>query len=185
MVKMIRKDNAVCLQYRLVRSRRKTLSLIIHEDQSLEVRCPQKLPRAQIDQFVREKAGWIERKRSESSQARQIGPLQPDMHRLAGTALAQDVKNALAHFEGPQPAKVLIRDLSSRWGSCSSKGTVSLNSRCYSLPLDLREYVIYHELCHLVFLNHGAQFWNLLHGYLPDARRRQRRLNQFFRLQSR
>ncbi len=71
-----------------------------------------------------------------------------------------------------------IRDMKTRWGSCSSKGNVSLNLRLIHQPIELIDYVVLHELCHLKELNHSPRFWKLMDRVLPDWRDRRKRLNQ-------
>lgn len=172
------------LSYRLKRGRRKSMALIVHEDQSLEIRCPHGIPRKQIEAFIREKEGWIERKRQEAFQAKVIGPLSETQLRRHIERFERLLNQALHQFDGPMPSKIRLRDLSSRWGSCSNRKAISINSRSLALPEALLEYIIYHELCHLVHMSHDAQFWQLLQTFLPDARRRQKTLNQNYRLKA-
>lgn len=58
------------------------------------------------------------------------------------------------------PAHVAVRDTSSRWGSCSSSGTMSFSWRLAFAPTEIMRYVIIHELAHKKYLDHSAQFWN-------------------------
>jgi len=74
-------------------------------------------------------------------------------------------------------ARVTVRDQSSRWGSCSSRRTLSLNWRLVLLRAELQDHVIYHELAHLTELNHSPRFWALLKKYDPRTERHNRLLN--------
>jgi predicted metal-dependent hydrolase len=60
-----------------------------------------------------------------------------------------------------------VRKLSARWGSCNSRREVTLNFMLVTLPQELSDYVIYHELSHLKHLNHGVDFWAQVEEYDP------------------
>lgn len=66
--------------------------------------------------------------------------------------------------------KVRIGNQKSRWGSCSAKGTISLNWRLLLLPYEISNYVILHELAHLKHLNHSARFWEYLETICPNSK---------------
>lgn len=73
-------------------------------------------------------------------------------------------------------AKATIRFQRSRWGSCSSRGTISLNAQLMFLPPDLVRCVLVHELCHIAHLDHGPGFRALLEQLEPDHRSLHREL---------
>jgi len=67
------------------------------------------------------------------------------------------------------PCKVAIKDQKTRWGSCSTKGNINLNWRVIMAPMEIIDYVIVHELCHLKVMNHSKDFWNLVASVLPSC----------------
>ena len=71
-----------------------------------------------------------------------------------------------------------IRSQKSRWGSCSSHGTISLNDQLMFLPADSVRYLMIHELCHTRHMNHSADFWKLVESCCADYRRHEQLLNQ-------
>jgi predicted metal-dependent hydrolase len=75
------------------------------------------------------------------------------------------------------PPAVRIRQMQTRWGSCTSKGSITLNLRLIGANRELIEYVLVHELCHLAEHNHSKAYYRLLDRALPDWRARKQRLN--------
>ena len=84
----------------------------------------------------------------------------------------------LASEIGVQPTRVSIRDQKTCWGSCTEKGSISLNWRLMLLPLKLAEYVLVHELCHLQILDHSPSFWAKVEQRVPDFKRRRTKLKE-------
>lgn len=71
---------------------------------------------------------------------------------------------------------IYVKDVSSHWGSCSIRRNLNFNYRLAMLPVELADYVIIHELCHLREMNHSAAFWSEVEKYLPDYREKRQRL---------
>ena len=146
----------------------------------LEVR-----PRAQIDMFecTRPSRSHVERRgtalrvsTASLGDAELRALIERWYRREAATYLAERVEHYSPQL-GVRPSRVTIRGQRSRWGSCSGKGTVSLNWRLMMVPSALADYVVVHELCHLRHMNHSPQFWAMVAGVVPDCRQRRRSLN--------
>lgn len=78
--------------------------------------------------------------------------------------------------------RVTVRNQRSRWGSCSRRGTISLNWRLVQTPPFVRDYIILHELMHLREMNHSARFWQQVERVCPDYAVAERWLKQHSRL---
>ena len=96
---------------------------------------------------------------------------------LAKTYLPVRVAN-LGELCGLKPRRVRVGDQRSRWGSCSSKGVLSLNWRLLLLEPGLQDYVVHHELAHLKIMNHSGDYWKLLSTLAPKATEQDRRLTK-------
>lgn len=81
------------------------------------------------------------------------------------------VENRLSYFNKFYKFEinhVSIKNTSTRWGSCSSKGNLNFNYKIIYLRSQLSDYLIVHELCHLGQLNHSKRFWALVKQTIPD-----------------
>lgn len=77
------------------------------------------------------------------------------------------------------PEGVRVKSLKSKWGSCDSNKMITFNSRLIQLEPKLIEYVVIHELCHVVELNHSEKFWKTLEQFIPDWSERRSSLKKF------
>jgi len=69
---------------------------------------------------------------------------------------------------GVQFGRVTIRDQKSRWGSCSARHNLNFNWKLIMAPPEALDYVVIHELCHLIEFNHSARFWGLVKAQMPE-----------------
>jgi predicted metal-dependent hydrolase len=76
----------------------------------------------------------------------------------------------LAAAHGLAVRRITIRDQRSRWGSCSSSGSIALNYRLVQMPPAVRDYILVHELAHLVHANHSRRFWRQVEAMCPEFR---------------
>jgi predicted metal-dependent hydrolase len=87
--------------------------------------------------------------------------------RSARSEIAPRLDRASAALERPYRT-LTIRDQRTRWGSCSSTGSMSFNWRLLLAPDPVLDYVVWHEACHLAFMDHSPRFWGLLERHLPS-----------------
>jgi predicted metal-dependent hydrolase len=80
-----------------------------------------------------------------------------------------DRARACAGRLGKTVARIAVRDTKSRWGSCSSRGSLSFSWRLVFAPEAVIDYVVAHEVAHLVEMNHGPRFWRLVATLVPDS----------------
>jgi predicted metal-dependent hydrolase len=95
-----------------------------------------------------------------------------------GADWAQERAHALARRAGAIPIELEVRDLGFRWGSCTARKKVLINWKLLQLPVRLADYVITHELAHLIERHHGPEFRALLSRVMPDWEQRQDELKR-------
>jgi hypothetical protein len=93
--------------------------------------------------------------------------IQKHFRKLAQQELPSRVQE-LSALHGIEVSRVSVRNQKSRWGSCSRKGTISLNWRLIQTPLFVRDYIILHELAHRRQMNHSNKFWQEVERLCPD-----------------
>ena len=168
------------IPYTVIRSKRKTMALVLHPDNQLEVRCGLKMPLADIQRFVQEKEPWIRRKMNENSHLIPVQvPLNPDQIAALRRQTRQKAVNVIQRFPRLAPAQLVIRRQKRRWGSCSKSGVISINLCAGLLPDDLFEYIVIHELCHLIHFDHSPCFHRQLEQLLPGAQAKRRALQRY------
>lgn len=124
-----------------------------------------------IDSALRAHAPWLARQ-LDAERVRVLDP--PLITEPEGRRLARELVNETIAVEEPRIGvrvlRLSIRDTRSRFGSCSSQGSLSFSWRLALAPRRILDYVVVHELCHLVHLDHSRRFWSLVEHVRPDFR---------------
>jgi predicted metal-dependent hydrolase len=143
--------------------------LRVLDDGTLRVTLPPRGSKREAQAFVERSAPWIEQQR------RRVRPAAP-VERQNVSALRQRAAEELppalrelAAQHGISVGRVSIRNQRSRWGACSSRGSITLNWRLVLVPDFVREYVMIHELMHRREMNHSQRFWRHVAAACPRA----------------
>lgn len=171
------------LVVRLTRKRIKNLNLRIHRSGGfVEVSAPTYVRDRDVERFVREKRPWIDAKiaqvaASPAAVAAEAAPEQVAAWRAVVEACVPALVEAWEPIMGVKAGKLAYRNMTSRWGSCQpSTGRVCINVRLALYPPECLEYVVVHELCHLLERGHGPRFKALMDTFMPDWRARRAKL---------
>ncbi len=165
--------------YRVLRSKRRTLAIEVKPGTEVLVRAPLRLPRAEIDSFVRSKRDWILKHWNKPRQARpEFGPREEALLRARARAILPGLIARYGELLDVKPSRLTITGARTRFGSCSAKGGVSFSFRLMAYPLPAVEYVVLHELAHLKHLNHSPAFYRLVSQQMPDYKQRAALLKQ-------
>lgn len=168
-------------EYRLIRSRRKSLGIEIKGAGDLYVRSPARMPLSEIHRMIEKNQNWIDghvEKRQaiiEKQKDSLYGEMRLDENEIKRlTNLAKETipprVDLFAKSMGVDYGRITIRHQKTRWGSCSGKGNLNFNCLLMLTPPEVQEYVIVHELCHRKEMNHSRRFWAEVEDVLPDYR---------------
>ena len=171
----------------LIKSNRRSVSIHIKPGGEIIIRAPRLMPNAAVIAFVREKADWIIKTHEKQSRITPFdAPEEKSHHTLAlekryREAAKDYIPKRVEYyhqFTGGSYNKITIRDQKTRWGSCSSNGTLSFSFRLMLAPPRVLDYVVVHELCHLKHMNHSKEFWNMVESILPDYKEHRKWLKE-------
>ena len=158
------------MEYTLIRSRRKTLSVEIKGGKVI-VRAPERLARARIDEFLESRRGWIEKKLEKSAELAAAEPITDEELRELAESAKRFIPERVRYYAprvGVSFGRITIRAQRTKWGSCSGKGNLNFNCLLMLTPPEVRDAVIVHELCHLREMNHSPRFYAEVRRVYPE-----------------
>lgn len=165
----------------VIRSDRRNFAIEIGMDKKIKVRVPRRASKAQIEEMLKAKHDWILKtldkiEQRNTAEAREY----EDAEQLSSGEVKELKKKARNHLAslteywaekiGVSYGRISIRGQKTRWGSCSSKGNLNYNYLLMLCPDDVIEYVVIHELCHRVYMNHSKKFWEKIEEFCPNYR---------------
>lgn len=154
------------IEYEILYSNIKNVYIQI-KDGRVIVKAPKRISRLELEKIVFSKKEWIEKSLQRFNQKMEKESLYTDEE---FKQLVENNANDLIKKTGLIPNKIRIRDIKYAWGSCSINKNITINYNLIKYSEQAIRYVILHELCHIKYMNHSKDFWNLLEKYMPDFR---------------
>jgi len=164
------------MNYELIRSDRRTVALEVTREGRVLVRAPRRMTQKDIDSFVAKHQDWLnthlaKQKTWQAAHPEPTPQEQQAMLERAKAILPEKVARYAA-IMGLQPSGITITGARTRFGSCSPKNRLCFSWRLMAYPEEAVDYVVVHELAHIVHRNHGPEFHALVESILPDHRKR-------------
>lgn len=171
------------IEAHIVRKRVKNVNLRIARDGShVDVSAPSWVSDSEVEAFIRSKSAWIASRMAQAAQAPMARAAQATPEEVAAwrETVSACVPALVAAWEpimGVKAGKLAYRNMTSRWGSCQpATGRICINVRLALYPPECLEYVVVHELCHLLERGHGPRFHQLMDAFMPDWKQRRAKL---------
>ena len=172
------------MDYKLIRSKRKSIAIEIDRTGTVTVRAPYRMPNVAVKAFIEDKQDWImkniKKAQETALEMKDIEPLtEEELEKLYDEA-KEDIPKRVRYYAelmGVDYGRISIHCQKTRWGSCSTKGNLNFNCLLMLAPSDVRDYVIIHELAHRKHMNHSKNFWKEVEIMIPDYKEKRKWLN--------
>ncbi len=171
------------MEYKIIYSDRKTLAVTVERDGSIAVRAPKSIPGEYIEGFIKKYEDRIIKAQKKAEDKKEIrrdaGPEEEkELRLLAKSVLTEKVKY-YSSLVGVSPSGITVTGAKTRFGSCSGKNRISFSFYLMRYPEEAVDYVVVHELCHILHHNHSKAFYKEIEKILPDYKKREKILRTY------
>ena len=168
--------------YNVVYSKRKTLAIQVTSDGEVVVRAPKNTSEGHIEQALRKYAPWIEKTKEKlENKEYSMKEASKEEEKLLRERAKEILPEKVRYYSpliGAVPNRITITGARTRFGSCSGKNNISFSFYLMRFPEEAIDYVVVHELCHIIHHNHSKEFYNEIEKILPDYKKRKALLNK-------
>lgn len=187
---IVRDGVTTIIPFELVKTRRKTVGIIISPGGRVVIRAPLYSTREGLEKFLIERQDWIyenycmQREKPDLESMKQNERKDPRLQYLVKKYKKKAKSYIYERVEyyrtmtGGSYRTIRIGDPKTRWGSCSSNGTLSFSWRLMLAPPRVLDYVVIHELCHLTYMDHSREFWEKVASIDPDYKEHKKWLKE-------
>ncbi|MCR5543166.1 MAG: M48 family metallopeptidase [Eubacterium sp.] len=169
------------MKIEIIKSKRKTISIQIIDSENVKVRAPYRVSKKEIQELLDKNKDWIDSKLEEARESEREAESVRTLSDLELSELAERARDVFkkkveyyAPLVGVTWNGITIRNQKTRWGSCSSKGNLNFNVALMRAPIEVLDYVVVHELCHRLEMNHSKKFWHEVERVMPEYRKYER-----------
>ena len=152
------------LEYEIKYSKIKNIYIQI-KDGKVIVKAPRRVSKKEIEKILEQKSEWIQKEVEKETKKQEKKPLYT---KEEFKEIVEKNANELVKQTGLVPNKIIIKKIKYAWGSCSNKKNITINLELIKYSEQAIRYVILHEFCHIKYMNHSKDFWNLVKKYMPD-----------------
>lgn len=168
------------MDYRIIESFRKTIAIQVDENGDVLIRVPLGYPKSKIEQFVQKNIVWIEKSviKQKQNLNNRLELSDEDVNQLKRYA-EKIIPPKVDYYSGlmsVKPRGMKITSAKKRFGSCSVDNSLCFSYMLMLYPEEAIDYVIVHELAHIVHHNHSEDFYNLVLRFMPDYKNREKLL---------
>lgn len=158
--------------------RARYINISVRHSGTIRVAVPGRVSFDKALKFLHSKSDWVSKHLEKIERVEKKIPLEKVDKAHARKILIPRLKY-LAEKHGFQYNRVSLRNQKTRWGSCSPNNNISLNINLVSLPQDLMDYVLLHELTHTKIKNHSKDFWHHLEKHIPGPKQQNKKLRNY------
>ena len=151
-------------EYEIKYSKIKNIYIQI-KDGKVIVKAPRRVSKKEIEKILEQKSEWIQKAVEKETKKQEKKPLYT---KEEFKEIVEKNANELIKQTALVPNKITIKKIKYAWGSCSSKKNITINLKLIKYSEQAIRYVILHEFCHIKYMNHSKDFWNLVEKYMPD-----------------
>lgn len=152
------------IQYEITYSKIKNVYIQI-KDGKVIIKAPRRISKKELEKIIEKKTDWINKNLEKSEQKQEKKKLYTEEQ---FKQIVEENANNLIKETGLIPNKIRIKNIKYAWGSCSANKNITINYNLIKYSEEAIKYVILHELCHLKYMNHSEDFWNLVGKYMPE-----------------
>ena len=158
-------------EFEIIRSSRKTVCVQITREAKVVVRAPRRMKKEDIDKFVERHAEWVRehlKRRLEKNKLEVVSEEKEAELRARAKVIIPEKVEFFSRIMNVSPFSVKITGAKTRFGSCSGKNGLCFSWRVMLYPEKAIDYVVIHELSHIVHHDHSNKFWQTVEKYMPD-----------------